>query len=97
MRVVDLLEHDIEDEKEDLIGVVLCVTCENTTRVPCWSCEINGRLFFFLTSNSVPLQTVQKVLVGGQERAVTFHRGKNPPQVQGHIVVLLPHTGSFPP
>lgn len=30
--VVDLLEHDVQDEEEDLIGVVLCVTCQNT---PC--------------------------------------------------------------
>lgn len=71
--VVNLLEHNIEDEEEDLIGVVLCVT-----------------------SNAVPLQAVEKASVGGQERTITFHSGKNPPQVQGDVVVLLPYTGSFP-
>lgn len=93
--VVHLLEDDIQDEEEDLIGVVLCVTCENTTCVRCWSCELS--LFFFLTSNSVPLQAVEKVSVGGQDRTVTSHSGKNPPQVQGDVLVLLPHTGRFPP
>lgn len=34
--VVHLLEHFIENEEEDLIGIVLCVTCENTTCATCW-------------------------------------------------------------
>lgn len=93
--VVHLPEDNIEDEEEDLISVVLCVTCENPTCVRCWSREVS--LVFFLTSNSVPLQAVEKVSVGGQDRTVTSHSSKNPPQVQGDVMVLLPHTGSFPP
>lgn len=95
--VVDLLDHGIEDEEEDLIGIVLRVTCKNTSRVPFCSCDINVRSFVNFTSNSVPLQAEEEVLVGGQQRTSTPHGNKDPPQVQGDVLVLLSHSGCFPP
>lgn len=94
---VDLLDHSVEDEEEDLIGIVLRVACKNTSRVPFCSCEINARSFVNFTSNSVPLQAEEEVFVGGQQRTSALHGNKDPPQVQGDVLVLLSHSGCFPP
>lgn len=50
-----------------------------------------------LTSNTVPVQTVKEVLMVSRPRVVATHGGKDPLQLQGDIMVIVPRAACIPP